>query len=98
MTPENIAYIACLLCHILSCEASWKDQGMRVFNGKKFFDKIVDLLNSNGFGKAVLAYYVSQVYGATAIEEPDDELNEFESIKRTLAAQDALPEPSTSEP
>ncbi|CDO71970.1 hypothetical protein BN946_scf184943.g4 [Trametes cinnabarina] len=98
VTPENIAYIACLLRHILSSKASWKDQDVRVFNGKKFFDKIVDLLNSNGFSKAVLAYFVSQVYGATAIEEPDDELDELESIKRALAAQDALPEPSTSEP
>ncbi|OSC96277.1 hypothetical protein PYCCODRAFT_1379482 [Trametes coccinea BRFM310] len=58
VTPENIAYIASLLRHVLSSEMSWKDQDVRVFNGTKFFNKIVDLLNSNGFGRTVLAYFV----------------------------------------
>ncbi|OSC97781.1 hypothetical protein PYCCODRAFT_1104095 [Trametes coccinea BRFM310] len=54
------------------------------------------LLYSNGLSKVVLAYFFSQVYGAIAIEEPDDEVDEFESIKRALAAQDAQPEPPTA--
>ncbi|OSD05110.1 hypothetical protein PYCCODRAFT_1465544 [Trametes coccinea BRFM310] len=43
VTPENIAYIVCLLRHILSSETSWRDQDMRVLNGKRFFNKIMDL-------------------------------------------------------
>ncbi|KAJ3013951.1 hypothetical protein NUW54_g555 [Trametes sanguinea] len=64
-------------------------------NGIKFFDKVVDLLNSNGLGKSVLAYFIGHVYGATTVDEEDDELdNKFESLKRALAAWDAGSDPS----
>ncbi|KAJ2967704.1 hypothetical protein NUW54_g13432 [Trametes sanguinea] len=99
VTPENVGYIACLLRHILSSEVSWKDHNVRVFNGSKFFDKVVDLLNSNGFGTSVLMYFISHVYGTTTIDDVDDDVDdEFESLKRALAARDAEPEPSSNEP
>ncbi|CDO77025.1 hypothetical protein BN946_scf184380.g11 [Trametes cinnabarina] len=93
VTPENVGYIACLLHHILSSEITWKDHNVRVFNGVKFFDKVVDLLNSNGLGKSVLAHFISHVYGTTIVDEADAELDdEFESLKRALAARDAEPD------
>ncbi|CDO76032.1 hypothetical protein BN946_scf184665.g24 [Trametes cinnabarina] len=99
VTPENVGYITCLLRHILSSEITWKDHNVRVFNGVKFFDKVVDLLNSNGLGKSVLAHFISHVYGTTIVDEADDDLDdEFESLKRALAARDAEPDPSGDEP
>ncbi|KAI0363872.1 hypothetical protein BV20DRAFT_957437 [Pilatotrama ljubarskyi] len=53
-TPENIAYVACLMRHVLSSESSWIHQDPEVFDGARFFDNIVMLFKFKKFAEPVL--------------------------------------------
>ncbi|OSD02391.1 hypothetical protein PYCCODRAFT_1367442 [Trametes coccinea BRFM310] len=57
VSPATIAYVACLLRHVLSSEATWKEQDPKVFNGATFFKKIVKFLTIDNCAKPVLAYF-----------------------------------------
>ncbi|KAI0363586.1 hypothetical protein BV20DRAFT_957956 [Pilatotrama ljubarskyi] len=54
VTPENIAYVACLMRHVLSSESSWVHQNPKVFDGAQFFDNIVMLFAFKNFAEPVL--------------------------------------------
>ncbi|KAI0631041.1 hypothetical protein C8Q77DRAFT_1062623 [Trametes polyzona] len=45
VTAEQIAYIACLMRHVLSSETSWDKQNVKIFDGAAFFNNIVKLLS-----------------------------------------------------
>ncbi|KAI0363519.1 hypothetical protein BV20DRAFT_958136 [Pilatotrama ljubarskyi] len=55
--PENIAYIACLLRHILSSEENWSAQDPKVFDGATFFMKIVSLFEIDAFAEPVISHF-----------------------------------------
>ncbi|KAL7278864.1 hypothetical protein PYCCODRAFT_1465547 [Trametes coccinea BRFM310] len=97
VSPATIAYVACLLRHVLSSEATWKEQDAKVFNGATFFKKIVKFLTIDNCAKPVLAYFQSYVYGEINSEDDGNESeDEFEAAIRTLGEQHGLsPSPST---
>ncbi|KAI9058986.1 hypothetical protein FKP32DRAFT_1580942 [Trametes sanguinea] len=55
--PANIAYVACLLRHVLSSEATWREQDPKVFNGARFFKKIIKFFTVDSCAKPVLAHF-----------------------------------------
>ncbi|KAI0349064.1 hypothetical protein OH77DRAFT_1525948 [Trametes cingulata] len=56
-TPKNIAYVACLMRHVLSSESSWIHQDPEVFDGARFFDNIVMLFEFKKLAEPVLRLF-----------------------------------------
>ncbi|CDO73181.1 hypothetical protein BN946_scf185007.g236 [Trametes cinnabarina] len=75
--PANIAYVACLLRHVLSSEATWREQNPKVFNGAWFFKTIINFSPSTASG--------SCVYGE--VDSDDSDEDKFEAAMRTLGEQ-----------
>ncbi|KAJ3008422.1 hypothetical protein NUW54_g3158 [Trametes sanguinea] len=86
--PANIVYVMCLLHHVLLSEATWKEQDPKVFNGARFFKKIIKFFSVNSCAKPVLAYFQSCVYGEVNSEDEDNKgKDEFEAAIQTLGEQ-----------
>ncbi|KAJ3019581.1 hypothetical protein NUW54_g47 [Trametes sanguinea] len=86
--PANIVYVMCLLHHVLLSEATWKEQDPKVFNGARFFKKIIKFFSVDSCAKPVLAYYQSCVYGEVDSEDEDDKgKDEFKAAIQTLGKQ-----------
>ncbi|KAI9066044.1 hypothetical protein FKP32DRAFT_1674307 [Trametes sanguinea] len=97
--PANIAYVACLLRHVLSSEATWREQDPKVFNGARFYKKIIKFFTVDSCAKPILAHFQSCVYGEVDSddEDADESEDEFEAAIRTLGEQhETSPSPSPS--
>ncbi|KAI0324056.1 hypothetical protein GY45DRAFT_1263587 [Cubamyces sp. BRFM 1775] len=55
VTGESIAYIACLLRHVLSSEATWYHQNPSVYNGAAFFENMCKLFAFEEVADPILA-------------------------------------------
>ncbi|KAL1940499.1 hypothetical protein VTO73DRAFT_9071 [Trametes versicolor] len=82
----KIAYIVCLVRHILSSESTWYHQNPAVFDGGLFYNRIVKLFEYKAFATPLLKLYQKWVYGThyAAQDAADDDSNEFDQAMAYL--------------
>ncbi|EIW62283.1 uncharacterized protein TRAVEDRAFT_18722 [Trametes versicolor FP-101664 SS1] len=82
----KIAYIVCLVRHILSSKSMWYHQNPAVFDTGLFYNRIVKLFEYKAFATPLLRLYQKWVYGTHyAVQDAaDDDSNEFDQAMAYL--------------